>query len=158
MTLRRRSASAESTSSQPERQCPDYVLDEQVGFLMRRAQQRHISIFQEMMGSHGPTPTQFAALSKLADGEEISQNQLGRMTAMDPATIKGVIARLAERGLVERLSDPNDQRRVLIRLSEAGLAAMPKFFETAKAITVATLEPLSPGETKQLLALLARLC
>ncbi len=135
----------------------DYVLDEQVGFLMRRAQQRHLSLFQQIMGSGGPTPTQFAALSKLAGGEEISQNHLGRMTAMDPATIKGVIARLAERGLVERLSDPNDQRRILIRLSEAGRATMPELFEKAKAITAATLEPLSPEESRQLLAFLGRL-
>ncbi|UZF90613.1 MarR family winged helix-turn-helix transcriptional regulator [Bosea sp. NBC_00550] len=135
-----------------------YVLDEQVGFLMRRAQQRHISIFQQTIGENGPTPTQFAALSKLAaGGEDISQNQLGRMTAMDPATIKGVIARLAERGLVERLPDPNDQRRILIRLSEQGQATIPELFEKAKAITAATLEPLSREEAKQLLALLAKL-
>ena len=132
-----------------------YVLEEQVGFLMRRAQQRHIAIFQRIMGEDGPTPTQFAAMAKLGAGEEISQNQLGRMTAMDPATIKGVIARLAERGLVERRPDPDDQRRV--RLTPAGLEAMPALTEKARAITAATLSPLSREEAERLLALLARL-
>lgn len=135
----------------------DYVLEEQAGFLMRRAQQRHIAIFQRIMGDEGPTPTQFAAMSKLANGEEISQNHLGRMTAMDPATIKGVIARLAERGLVERLPDPDDQRRLLVRLSPAGREAMPGLLDKAKAITAATLSPLSREEADRLLALLARL-
>ncbi len=135
----------------------DYMLDEQVGFLMRRAQQRHIAIFQRIMGDEGPTPTQFAALVKLSAGEAISQNLLGRMTAMDPATIKGVIARLEERRLVERLPDPDDQRRVLVRLSEAGRAAVPGLIEKAKAITAATLSPLSREESDRLLALLARL-
>ncbi len=134
-----------------------YVLDEQIGFLMRRAQQRHISIFQRIMGDEGPTPTQFAAMAKLAAGEEISQNLLGRMTAMDPATIKGVIARLEERGLVERLPDPQDQRRVRVRLSVKGREAMPGLTEKAKAITAATLAPLSREEAERLLALLARL-
>lgn len=134
-----------------------YVLDEQVGFLMRRAQQRHIAIFQRIMGEDGPTPTQFAAMSKLAGGEEISQNLLGRMTAMDPATIKGVIARLEERGLVERLPDPDDQRRVRVRLSGKGFAQMPALVEKARAITAATLAPLSREEAERLLALLARL-
>jgi DNA-binding MarR family transcriptional regulator len=129
-----------------------YVLEEQVGFLMRRAQQRHIAIFQRIMGEDGPTPTQFAAMAKLGGGEDISQNQLGRMTAMDPATIKGVIARLAERGLVERRPDPDDQRRVRVRLTPAGLEAMPGL-----AITAATLSPLSREEAERLLALLARL-
>jgi DNA-binding MarR family transcriptional regulator len=135
----------------------DYVLDEQIGFLMRRAQQRHIAIFQRIMGDDGPTPTQFAALAKLSQGEEISQNLLGRMTAMDPATIKGVIARLEERGLVERLPDPGDQRRVLVRLSQTGRETMPSLIEKAKAITAATLSPLSREEAERLLGLLARL-
>lgn len=134
-----------------------YVLDEQIGFLMRRAQQRHIAIFQRIMGDDGPTPTQFAAMSKLSAGEEISQNLLGRMTAMDPATIKGVIARLEERGLVERLPDPDDQRRVRVRLSAAGHDAVPGLIEKARAITAATLAPLSREEAERLLALLARL-
>lgn len=134
-----------------------YVLDEQVGFLMRRAQQRHIAIFQRIMGDDGPTPTQFAAMSKLSAGEEISQNQLGRMTAMDPATIKGVISRLADRGLVERLSDPDDQRRVRVRLTPKGLDAIPGLIEKARAITAATLSPLSREEAERLLGLLARL-
>lgn len=136
---------------------PDYVLDEQVGFLMRRAQQRHIAIFQRIMGDDGPTPTQFAAMSKLSSGEEISQNLLGRMTAMDPATIKGVIARLEERGLVERLPDPDDQRRVRVRLSAKGHEAIPALIEKARAISAATVAPLSREEAERLLALLARL-
>lgn len=135
----------------------DYVLDEQVGFLMRRAQQRHIAIFQRIMGDDGPTPTQFAAMAKLAAGEEISQNLLGRMTAMDPATIKGVIARLEERGLAERLPDPDDQRRVRVRLSAKGRDAMPALLDKAKAISAATLAPLSREEAERLLGLLARL-
>lgn len=135
----------------------DYVLEEQVGFLMRRAHQRHVAIFQRVMGESGATPTQFAALSKLADGQEISQNQLGRMTAMDPATIKGVISRLAERGLVERLHDPGDQRRVLIRLSPAGRDLLPALIEKARQITQETLSPLTTDEAKRLSALLARL-
>ena len=134
-----------------------YVLEEQYGFLLRKAQQHYLPLFQEMMGPGGPTPTQFAALCRLAGGAEISQNRLGRLTAMDPATIKGVIGRLAERGLVERLPDPNDQRRLLIRLTEAGHAAMPELFAKAKAITIAALEPLSPAEARQIVALLTRM-
>lgn len=151
-TARQRKPSSASTAAPM-----DYVLDEQVGFLMRRAQQRHIAIFQRIMGDNGPTPTQFAAMSKLSAGEEISQNLLGRMTAMDPATIKGVIARLEERGLVERLPDPDDQRRVRVRLSAKGREAIPGLLEKAKAITAATLAPLSREEAERLLALLARL-
>ncbi len=115
-----------------------YDLDAQVGFLIRRAQQRHIAIFQRIMGDDGPTPTQFAALAKLLAEGAISQNLLGRMTAMDPATIKGVIARLEERGLVERVPDPDDQRRVRVSLTAHGRDAVPPMIEKAKSISAAT--------------------
>ena len=44
------------------------------------------------------TTTQFAALAKLAEQGPLSQNQLGRATAMDAATIKGVVGRLVRGG------------------------------------------------------------
>ena len=79
---------------------PPYVLDEQVGFILRQVWQRHSSIFSRDIGTN-LTPTQWAALSKLAETGPCSQNQLGRLTAMDVATIKGVIDRLTARGLTE---------------------------------------------------------
>jgi hypothetical protein len=67
-----------------------YVLDEQVGFALRQAQQRHTTIFAAKM-IEGLTPTQWAALAKVREVGDCSQNHLGRLTAMDAATIKGVI-------------------------------------------------------------------
>ena len=84
---------------------PSYVLDEQVGFDLRQVWQRHSSIFSRDIGTN-LTPTQWAALSKLAETGPCSQNQLGRLTSMDVATIKGVIDRLSVRGLTETSQDP----------------------------------------------------
>ena len=81
-----------------------YVLEDQAGHLLRRAHQRHSAIFQATIGDDQLTPLQFAALMKLSDVAETSQNLLGRMTAMDAATMQGVIKRLIARGLIERLS------------------------------------------------------
>ncbi|MGY4409921.1 DNA-binding MarR family transcriptional regulator [Bradyrhizobium sp. LB7.1] len=75
---------------------PSYVLDEQVGFILRQVWQRHSAIFSREIGTN-ITPTQWAALSKLVETGPCSQNQLGRLTAMDVATIKGVIDRLTRR-------------------------------------------------------------
>ena len=51
------------------------------------------------MGPFDVTPTQFAALAKLDDAGPVSQNELGRLTAMDPATIWGWPAASVKRGL-----------------------------------------------------------
>ena len=76
----------------------DYHLQDQVGFVLRKAHQRHVAIFASHIADL--TPPQFAALAKLSDVGETSQNQLGQLIAMDAATVKGVIDRLKSRGLV----------------------------------------------------------
>ena len=100
---------------------PAYILDEQIGFILRQVWQRHATIFARDIGIN-LTPTQWAALAKLNETGPCSQNQLGRLTAMDVATIKGVIDRLTARGLTETSSDPEDGRRLLVSLTRAGPA------------------------------------
>lgn len=135
---------------------PAYRLDEQVGFVLRQVSQRHATIFAGRIGS-GLTMTQWAALAKLAESGPCSQNQLGRLTAMDVATIKGVIDRLTARGLTETARDPDDGRRLIIRLTRAGQQAVDKLAAAALDATEETLAPLSVRERTAFIALLAKL-
>lgn len=132
-----------------------YSLDAQVGFLMRKANQRHLAIFASRIPDL--TPTQFATLARLCELGPTPQNALGRATAMDAATIKGVVDRLRARGLVASAPDPNDSRRVFVRATAEGRAAFAGHMDAAHAITRETLAPLAPGERAELLRLLARL-
>src|SRR6266702_6437748 len=135
---------------------PSYVLDEQVGFILRQVWQRHSSIFARDIGTN-LTPTQWAALAKLTETGPCSQNQLGRLTAMDVATIKGVIDRLTARGLTETSQDPEDGRRLLVSLTRAGQQIAEKVAPNALAITRETLAPLDAKERETLMALLNKL-
>ncbi|MGV7213809.1 MarR family winged helix-turn-helix transcriptional regulator [Bradyrhizobium sp. UFLA05-112] len=135
---------------------PPYVLDEQVGFILRQVWQRHSAIFARDIGTN-LTPTQWAALSKLAETGPCSQNQLGRLTAMDVATIKGVIDRLSARGLTETSQDPEDGRRLLVSLTRAGQQLAEKVAPNALAITRETLAPLDAKERELLMGLLNKL-
>ena len=63
---------------------------------------------------------------KLREVGASSQNRLGRETAMDIATIKGVVDRLLARGLIKTSQDLEDGRRVAIRLTDAGARAVEK--------------------------------
>src|SRR5450759_5459480 len=96
-----------------------YVLDDQVGFMLRVVLQRHTSIFTTRM-IEGLTQTQFAALAKLAEVCPCSQNHLGRLMYLDAATIKGVVDRLGARGFITALNDPNDRRRRAVALTDRG--------------------------------------
>jgi DNA-binding MarR family transcriptional regulator len=134
-----------------------YKVEEQVGHLLRRAYQRHTAIFQAMIGPSQLTNMQFAALVKLHDVGEVSQNQLGRLTAMDAATMQGVIKRLDARGLVNRRPDSKDRRRTLISLSPEGAEVIGEAVTHGHGISEATLEPLAPEESRTLLALLKKI-
>ena len=134
-----------------------YKLEDQVGHLMRRANQRHAAIFFEGLNDQQLTPMQFAVLVKIGDEEEVSQNRLGRLAAMDPATVQGVVRRLKERALIDARPDPNDGRRSLWRLSETGEALVAATVPIAEQITEKTLEPLSKSERSNFLALLRKL-
>jgi len=135
---------------------PTYVLDEQIGFILRQVSQRHAMIFARDIGID-LTPTQWAALAKLQETGPCSQNQLGRLTAMDVATIKGVIDRLTARGLTETAPDPQDGRRLLVSLTRAGQQLAEKAAPHALAISRETLAPLEPKEREVLMELLNRL-
>jgi DNA-binding MarR family transcriptional regulator len=103
------------------------------------------------------TPTQFAALAKLDDVGPIPQNQLGRLVAMDPATIFGVVGRLTKRGLVEQRVDEKDARLVLVALTPAGRRAVAGMKAVAAEVSRKTLAPLSRKEADTLLKLIAKL-
>jgi DNA-binding MarR family transcriptional regulator len=138
-----------------ERSSEQYLLDEQVGFLLRQASQRHTAIFAARILEE-LTPTQWAALARLNERGPCSQNLLGRLTAMDAATIKGVVERLVVRGLAEAHADPQDQRRLTILLTDAGHQVVERASPAALAITEETLAPLSAGERRTIVRLLGK--
>ncbi|MCA3561550.1 MAG: MarR family transcriptional regulator [Aestuariivirga sp.] len=133
-----------------------YRLEDQVGFHLRRAAQRHAAIFAGRI-TDDLTPTQWAALVKLAEFESLSQNLLGRETAMDAATIKGVVDRLLKRGFVAVSPDPDDARRMRVSITRIGLAAVERGAPAATAITAETLKPLDAAERRRLVELLKRI-
>lgn len=118
--------------------------------------QRHTTIFATRLGVD-LTSTQWAALSKLYEKGACSQNLLGRRTAMDAATIKGVVDRLVKRGLVETRPDPEDGRRLVVALTVEGVGLTERLLPVAQTITEETLAPLGAEEREQFVALLERL-
>jgi DNA-binding MarR family transcriptional regulator len=134
----------------------EYRLDDQVGFLLRVAMQRHTAIFMSRI-IRGLTQTQFAALAKLREVGHCSQNQLGRLIYLDAATTKGVVDRLEARGFVTARPDARDRRRRAIALTDKGRAAAAAAVKVARQITRQTLVPLTPAEQQAVIRLLRKL-
>jgi len=140
----------------PARTRRGYVLNEQVGFLLRVAMQRHTAIFTARMIEE-LTQTQFAALAKLIEAGPCSQNHLGRLIYLDAATIKGVVDRLRARGLVATANDAKDRRRRAVTLTPAGRRITAAAIGVAAQITAQTLAPLPLQEQRAVTRLLKKL-
>ncbi len=134
----------------------NYALDQQIGYLLRLASQRHANIF---LGNapKGLTPMQFSALIRIAEVGECSQNHLGRMTSMDVATIKGVVDRLKKKGMMVTEPDAHDKRRTIIKLTKSAKALVDELFVVGCRISEETLRPLSKSEQATLLRLLKKI-
>lgn len=134
-----------------------YRLEDQVGYWLRRAYQRHMAIFSAVMSDLDLTSMQFAALVKLRELKAVSQTELGRLTGMDRATISGVVARLKRRDLVLYKPDPLDKRSRIIALTLEGESLLAAAMNRIGRVTELTLEPIEPPERESLLAILQRM-
>lgn len=135
----------------------DYRLEDQVGYWLRRAYQRHMAIFAGIMGDIDLTSMQFAALVKLRELKAVSQTELGRLTGMDRATVSGVVSRLKRRDLVLYRPDPLDRRSRIIALTPAGEALLADAMERIGRVTEQTLEPIGAAEREDLRAILQKM-
>ena len=133
-----------------------YDLDEQVGYILRLASQRHAGIFQNII-SKDLTPTQFSVLIRLAEKGDLSQNLLGRLAALDTATTKGVVDRLRAKALIQSRPDTSDKRRAIISLTDEGQSIISSLKKDGLAITDKTLGSLKATEKLKLLKLLKKI-
>jgi MarR family transcriptional regulator, lower aerobic nicotinate degradation pathway regulator len=140
----------------PAADASSYDLDNQIGFRLRLAMQKHTDIFFKNMDL-GLTQAQFAAMARLQTAGACSQNQLGRSVGLDTASMVGVIRRLKARKLISIVKNKEDRRRVIIDLTASGRALIAKAIEMGIRANEQTLSPLTPAQRKQLISLLSLL-
>jgi MarR family transcriptional regulator, lower aerobic nicotinate degradation pathway regulator len=150
----RTSTKIEATAKRVEQA---YRLEDQVGFLLRRAYQRASSNLVERIGPHDLTAPQYATLARLYERGTLSQNRLGRLVAMEPANIRDVVLRLKKRRLVTCKRDPNDGRLNLVSLTPSGVRLIEELIPVEVESTAFTLAPLNAAERRTLYDLLERL-
>jgi DNA-binding MarR family transcriptional regulator len=136
---------------------PAYRLDDQVGFLLRRAYQRASSNLVERIGPYDLTAPQFATLARLYERGSLSQNLLGRLVAMEPANIRDVVLRLKKRRLVATRPDPEDGRLILVGLTASGRSLVEELLPIEIECTARTLAKFNANDKKLLYDLLRRL-
>ncbi|MFJ9846548.1 MarR family winged helix-turn-helix transcriptional regulator [Kitasatospora sp. NPDC101155] len=77
---------------------------------------------EKIQGASDLTPSQTAVLSRLIGDGPASASVLAAAERVRPQSMAATLAALEEHGLVGRRPDPEDGRRQLVGLTEAGLA------------------------------------
>jgi len=147
----------EQPETAAERSSAPYDVTQQVGHLLRKAVQRHTAIFQQNVGDDQLTAIQFVTLCALRDRGRSSQAELVEATAIDQATIRGIINRLKARGLISLSPGKLDKRKVIASLTTEGQALLSRTIPRAQEISRLTMGKLNPAEQVAILYLLQKM-
>lgn len=113
---------------------------------------------RRMREEHDTTLPRFdvmAALSRFPDGLRMSD--LSGALRVSAGNVTGIVDRLCEDRLVERVAVPGDRRAQVARLTPAGRAAFARLAAAHEGWLDAMLSRLDGSEARALSALLARL-
>jgi len=125
-------------------------------FMIRRAHQIATAVFMQACRELDLTPSQYAALFALRHGGAFSQNRLGRVVALDRCTTSIVVRTLTERELIRRTADENDQRKVVLRLTDAGRLLLARAERISGRASREMLGVLSESQAQTFVDLLER--
>lgn len=125
------------------------------GHLARRLQQAHHLLWSAMVSQETTSP-QFAVLNALTAEPGLDQRTVGERVGLDRSTIAEVVSRLLRRGLLDKVRDPHDGRRSLLRLTEEGADTHRKLALRTVRMNQVFLGPLSADEQRTLFDLMHR--
>ncbi|MFJ6701644.1 MULTISPECIES: MarR family winged helix-turn-helix transcriptional regulator [unclassified Streptomyces] len=125
------------------------------GHLARRLQQAHYLLWNTMVSEEITSP-QFAVLNALVAEPGLDQRTVGERVGLDRSTIAEVVARLGRRGLLDKVRDPQDGRRFLLRLTGDGLRTHGRLALRTARMNQVFLAPLSAEEQARFFELIRR--
>ncbi len=126
-------------------------------FAMTSSARQAGKFWKQQVAELGVTGVQALVLNALGQQDQITAVQLGRQVRLDSATMTGVLDRLEQSQLIERLSDLSDRRAIRIRLTAAGSALTEILQQRLEEANRAYTRNLSEAEVKTLKELLGRL-
>jgi DNA-binding MarR family transcriptional regulator len=106
---------------------------------------------------HGLHLATAQALSVLEGADHaLTPNEIGEHLHLTSGTVTTVIDSLEKRSLVERRPHPEDRRKVLVSITDAGRVVLDRYLPEAVAIQTAMLGGLNDDELQTLSELLTR--
>jgi homoprotocatechuate degradation regulator HpaR len=149
------------TAEKPQRLAQDALLPRNtrrsLPIALLRARESVMENFRPMLAAHDLTEQQWRVIRILAEQGVIDASEMADKAFILAPSLTRIIRSLEERGLIEKLKDDNDGRRVLLKIAPAGLKIIEEVSPESRAIYEAIERKFGLEKLNQLLDLLDEL-
>ncbi len=150
-------AQKNSKSPRPQVTVDWGMLDELVGFHLRRAQSVVFENFMKLAKEERVTPGQFGVLTLIKENPGLNQSGLANALGIERSTMVAVINVLEDRGLVRRQESKADRRSYVLSLTKPGKEFLKAANEKVRQNEAMIAAVLDGSERKMLVKMLKKI-
>lgn len=136
----------------------DYLmLENQLGFPLYVVAKEIVNAYRPHLEPLNLTYTQYIVMMALWQYGELSVKELGQVLRLDSGTLTPLLKKLELKGFLKRKRSRNDERVVMVTLSEEGHALRKEAIDVPKKLVASTQEVFTVYEAAELRKLLNKL-
>ena len=132
----------------------DQDLSQYLAFLLASAHRQMRIGLSQSIGDAEFTEEHWRILHVLSDEQGQSMGELAERALLNSPALTKNIDKLVSRGVVQRAADPDDNRRVLVYISDSGLETVARLKQRVDEHHASVEDTLGPRKTSQLKRLL----
>ncbi|GAA1667920.1 MarR family transcriptional regulator [Citricoccus zhacaiensis] len=136
---------------------PDLVIDGWFIYMIKLLDTGLRPEVERIAVSRGFTAAQYTALTVLLSRPGITSSELARRSFVRAQSMAGTIGPLIEQGLISRVQDPDNARRLLLRATPRGRAAVTRLQDEVAALQSRLVDGLDQQQLEALSAALRTL-
>lgn len=127
-------------------------LDNQLCFPLYAASREIVNLYTPILSEIGITYTQYIAFMALWEAGSMTVGDLGRRLFLDNGTLTPMLKKLEAQGYVTRTRSPEDERVVIVSITDKGYELREKCLDVPKRMSGCV--SLSPEDAAELYRLL----
>ena len=117
-------------------------LDQQICFSLYATSREIIRLYKPLLDPHGLTYTQYLTMMVMWEEEKITVKGMGKRLHLDSGTLTPLLKKLEAMGHVTRYRDPQDDRVVIVELTDSGRQLKQNMLDVPKQIACQVQLPI----------------
>lgn len=109
-------------------------LDNQLCFSLYAASREVIKVYKPLLDKYGLTYTQYIVMLVVWEHEKITVKEMGQKLHLDSGTLTPVLKKLFSMELINKYRDSNDDRVVIVELTQKGKELKDEILEVPEKI------------------------